>query len=483
MLQDDNSVMPPDMSPEQFRQLGYQVIDMIAAQLGRLQDRSEPARRPVPPVLRDALLDQPLPQEGRDPAELLAEVERDVFPYPLGHINPRFFAWVNSPAAPLSILGELIAAAMNPSTAGGDQSSVYIEHAVLDWMKELLGFPKESGAILVSGGSMASTVGLAVMRFVMTAGRARAGGLQPEESPLVVYTSAEGHSCIQKAVELLGIGSDYLRKVPVDADFRMDVAQLRQMIAADRALGLRPACVAASAGTVNTGAIDPFNAIADICQGEGLWLHVDGAYGGMGILAEQTRGLYDGMERADSLGVDPHKWMYVPVECGCAIVRDRQAMRDTFSAVPPYLRDDRNLPWFSEFGPQQTRGFRALKLWLAMRQVGAAGYRKLISRDIALAQALRGRLAARGDFELCSRGPLSATCFRYTPPGAPDVEALNRALIEIVQQRGVVYLTSTQLDGRFVLRANIINFRTSEADLDVLIDEIVRAGEQAARGL
>ena len=469
-----------EMTPEQFRALGYGVIDQIAAQLERLQNRSEPARRAVPPEVRAELLQEPLPQTGSDPAQLLAYVEQNIFPYPLGHINPRFFAWVNSPAAPIGILGELIAAAMNPSTAGGDQSSVYVEHAVLDWLKEIMGFPRESGAILVSGGSMATTVGLAVMRHVMSAGQDRQEGLQGGGAPLIVYCSSEGHSCIQKAVELLGIGSGNLRRVPVDADFRMDVARLQEMIRADRERGLRPACVAASAGTVNTGAIDPFNAIADVCAREGLWFHVDGAYGGVGILAEQTRGMYDGIERADSLGIDPHKWMYLPVECGCAMVKDRQAMRATFSAVPPYLRDDRNLPWFSEFGPQQTRAFRALKVWLALKHIGVEGYRRLITRDIALARALRERLRARPDFELCSDGPLSATCFRYAPPGTADLEALNQAVIEAVQKRGVVYLTSTRLNGMFVLRANIINFRTSEDDLDVLLDEITRAGQALA---
>jgi glutamate/tyrosine decarboxylase-like PLP-dependent enzyme len=322
---------------------------------------------------------------------------------------------------------------------------------------------------------MASTIGLAVMRHVKTAGGARSRGLWAESAPLVVYCSSEGHSCIQKAVELLGIGNDHLRRVPVDGDFRMDVARLEEMIRADRERGLRPACVAASAGTVNTGAIDPLGDIADVCAREGLWFHVDGAYGGVGILAEQTRGLYDGIERADSLGVDPHKWMYLPVECGCAIVRDRQAMRDTFSAVAPYLRDDRNLPWFSEFGPQQTRAFRALKLWLAIQHIGVDGYRRLITRDIALAQSLRRKIQARPGLELLSAGPLAATCFRCAPAGVSGLDAFNHAVLEAVQQRGVVFLTGTQIQGRFALRANIINFRTCEADLDVLLEEIERA--------
>ncbi|MBZ0302509.1 MAG: amino acid decarboxylase, partial [Anaerolineae bacterium] len=250
--------------------------------------------------------------------------------------------------------------------------------------------------------------------------------------------------------------------------------------AADRAAGLRPVAVAASAGTVNTGAIDPLNEIADLCSAEGLWLHVDGSYGGVGILAEQTQGLYTGIERADSLAMDPHKWLYVPVECGCVLVRDAQAMRDTFSLVPPYLRDDRALPWFAEFGVQQTRGFRALKLWMTIQQIGVSGYAELIRRDIDLARSLQARIRQRSDFELLAAGPLSITCFRYCPPeAAPNqLDELNRALLEVTQQEGQVFLTSTSLREQVALRACIVNFRTTEADLDFLLETLAAAGQR-----
>ncbi|MCL4559117.1 MAG: pyridoxal-dependent decarboxylase [Chloroflexi bacterium] len=467
----------PEMTPEQFRRLGYQAVDLLADHLDRLQKRLEPARRAVPEGLRQQLLEQPLPQNGSEPEELLAYFAENILPYPLGHTNPRFFAWVNSPAAPISVIGELLAAGMNSSVAGGDQAGTYLEHAVLDWLKEIMGFPKESGALLVSGGSLATIVGLAVMRYAHAqSGDLRGRGLQGEDPPMVVYTSAEAHSCVDKAVELLGIGHDSLRKIPVDGDFRMDVGKLQQQIEIDRQSGLHPVCVVASAGTVNTGAVDPLEQIADVCVQEQLWFHVDGAYGGIAVLSEQAREWFRGIERADSLGIDPHKWMYIPIECGCVIVRNRQSMRDAFSAVPPYLRDDRQLPWFSEYGPQQTRGFRALKLWLAMKQVGVEGYRQLISRDIHLAERLREKIKARPDFELISAGPLSVTCFRYAPPGipAPELDAFNRMLLDAVQKVGEVYLTSTILNGVFALRASIINFRTEEADLDFLLDAIER---------
>jgi glutamate/tyrosine decarboxylase-like PLP-dependent enzyme len=364
--------------------------------------------------------------------------------------------------------------------------------------------------VLTSGGSVATLVGLAVMRHVKSRGwkavstngnrvdgaakretadktesaangaTDRTAGVRQDAAPLVVYTSTQGHSCIQKAVELLGLGSDHLRRIATDAEHRFDLDALRRQIAADRAAGLTPACVVASAGTVNTGTIDPLDAIADLCEAEGLWMHVDGAYGAVARLTDTGNTLFRGLERADSLGLDAHKWLYMPVECGCAFVRDRQAMRDTFSVVPPYLRDDTAWPWFSEFTIQQTRGFRALKLWMVIQQVGLDGYRAAIARDIALARTLQDKLRARRDFQIVAAGPLSIVCFRYAPAGVGDeaTDALTRGLLDIVQREGRAFLTSTELDGRPVLRACIVNFRTTEADLDVLLDTIADAGQR-----
>jgi glutamate/tyrosine decarboxylase-like PLP-dependent enzyme len=465
-----------DLSPEQFRALGYRAIDMLAEQLAAAPNAL--CRHTPPQELRRSLMSQPLPEIGQPPEELLELVASQVLPYPMGNASPRFFAWVNSPAAPLGVLAELLAAGMNPSVAGGDHAATYVEHGVLGWLKQLVGYPADSGGILTSGGSMANLTGLAAMRFKQAQGQIRAEGFAGESAPMVVYTSTQGHSCIEKAVELLGIGHDHLRKIAVDADYRMDVAQLRAAITADRNAGMRPVCVAASAGTVNTGAIDPLDAIADLCVEEGLWFHVDGAYGAVGVLAQQTAGLYRGMERADSLAIDPHKWLYMPVECGCAFIKDAQTMRDTFSLIPPYLRDDANLPWFAEFGVQQTRGFRALKLWMVLQQIGAQGYRDLVSHDIALAHALQAKIGAHDDFELIATGPLSVTCFRYAPPGAHDLDALNRRLLDIVQREGHVFITSTQLEGKLALRACIVNFRTREPDLDFLLDILAQAGQR-----
>ncbi len=468
-----------DLTPEAFRELGYRTVDLLVEQLQTLP--TAPVRHPMDGEAREQLMSQPLPMAASDPAALLDSVAEQILPYPMGNVSPRFFGWVNSPPAPLGILADFLAAGLNSSVAGGDHAATYVEHAVLRWLKAMVDYPQTSGAILVSGGSMANLTGLAVMRYCKAQGQMRAQGFYGESVPMVIYTSTQGHSCIEKAVEALGFGHDYLRKIPVDADFRMDIAQLRMQIEADRAAGLRPVCVAASAGTVNTGAIDPLDAIAELCAEYDLWFHVDGAYGGLGILAEQTQGLYDGMARADSLAIDPHKWLYVPVECGCAFVRDVQAMRDTFSLVPPYLRDDKLLPWFSEFGLQQTRSFRALKLWLVIQQIGVQGYRESITHDIELAHLLQAKIKARSAFELIAAGPLSVTCFRYHPGGVNDpgaLNSLNKAILDTVQREGAVFLTSTELYGQTVLRACIVNFRTTPADLDTLLDVISEVGER-----
>jgi len=472
------------LNPEQFRALGYRAIDMIAEQLADLTDG--PTRRPVPLDIRHGLEDQPIPQTGADPFDLLDRVQNEILAYPMGNPSPRFFAWVNSTPTPIGILGDLFAAAMSPSAAGGDQAATYVERAALTWVKDMLGFPQEAQGLFVSGGSKANLTCLAVMRHVMSDGKVRHEGMMAQDAPMIVYTSAHGHSCIEKTVSALGIGSQNLRIIPVDSQYRMDIPKLREAIAADRAAGLHPVCVAASAGTTNTGAIDLLDEIADLCEAEKMWFHIDGAYGGFGILAEQTEGLYKGMNRADSIAVDPHKWLYIPVECGCAIVRHADAMRATFSLVPAYLQEDRAEPWFSEYGLQQTRGFRALKVWLSIQHYGLDGYRKMITQDINTAYDLRRKLFTRSDFEVVTAGPLSVTCFRYVPAGVTEdmLDDLQRQIVAWTNASARAFITSTMIDGKVVVRACHVNFRTTSEDLDVLLDPLTEAGQlvlEAAR--
>jgi glutamate/tyrosine decarboxylase-like PLP-dependent enzyme len=428
-----------------------------------------------------------LPAAGRPLADLLSDVRDRVLPYPMGNGHPRFFGWVNSPPSPAGVLVAPLAAAMNPSCAGGEHAGVLLERTAVRWLAELVGFPHRPGAgLLTSGASMATVIALATarQRTARRQGRdVRETGLY-EHRPLAVYMSAEGHSCLRKAAELLGLGGQYVRTVPVDGTFRMDTSALRRLITADREAGVRPLFVAASAGTVNTGAVDPLEEIAEVTREHGLWFHVDGAYGALGILAEaeEAHRPYAGMELADSLALDPHKWLGVPVDAGCVLFRDPAGHRDTFSLVPPYLRDDGSdeLGWFSEYGPEQTRPFRALRVWATIAHLGRDGIVRLVQHTTRLARELSAMVEACDDFELLAPAITSIVAFRYRPTALdPDTaEMLNQAIPGAVQQRGHAFLTGTQLSGAAALRACILHPDTTEADLTVLLEEIRTAARQ-----
>ena len=377
---------------DEFRTLGHQAIDLVADYLATIRER--PVYQPMPQHHRDELLDLPLPEEGEDAAALLDRFASTILPYPMGNGHPRFFGWVNSPPDPAGVIAELLAAAFDVSSAGGDHAAIYLERAVIRWLAELVSYPLDGGmGLLVSGGSTASLTAIATARHAAAARDGwndRDNGLHQTDAPLVMYLSTEGHTTMVKAAELLGIGNRHVRWVPIDDDRRMDADALRRMIGEDRAAGMRPFLVAASAGTVSTGAVDPFDAIADVCEAEGAWFHVDGAYGAVGILDPRLASRFSGMERADSLALDPHKWLSVPVECGCVLIRDGAMMRDTFSLVPEYLRTEENrgiggLTWFAEYGFQQTRGFRALKVWMTLAASGRKGLSATIQRHNDLA--------------------------------------------------------------------------------------------------
>lgn len=484
---------PPALAldPEEFRRLGYRAVDLALEHLQGMRER--PVFRPMAPEEREALLARTLPEAGARPDAIFEQVQADVLPHPMGNGHPRFFGWVNSPPAPVGVLAELLAAAMDPSCAGGDHAAIYLERCAVRWLMELLGFPTEgSMGLLVSGGSMASLTGLAAARHWATAvdgWSVREEGLQGGRPPLTLYLSEEGHSCVRKAAELLGIGSAHARLVPVDGAYRMDAEALRAIVRADREAGRRPFCVATSAGTVNTGAIDPLDELADFCDEEGLWLHVDGAYGAAGVLDPAVAPRYRGLERARSVALDPHKWLNVPVECGCVLVRDGQLLRDAFSLVPPYLRTEEGkgfggLPWFSEYGFQQSRGFRALKLWMTLQHAGRDGIAAHVARHNALARHLAALLDAAGDFERLAPVELSIVCFRYVPEvlrgDEERLNALNKAIMEAVQSEGETFVTSAVLRGTYALRACILHYATTREDVEALVEVVRRVGARLA---
>ncbi len=473
-------------NPDEIRRIGHLVVDLIADHLSTLAD--EPVFRPVPADLADRLVATPAPVDGATPDEILREFRETVEPYPFGNGHPRFWGWVNSPPAVMGVFADALAAAMNPSCAGGNHAAIYLEREVMHWFQEMLGFPASSMGLLVSGGSMATLTALGVARHVKSGIDVRAAGLRGAPRPFRFYQSPEGHSCARKAIELLGFGSDAVRIVPTD-EYRMDPIALDRAIAEDVDAGMRPIAVVATAGTVNTGAIDPIAAIADVCARHNVWLHVDAAYGGPAILTDEYHTALAEVARADSVALDPHKWMFVPVEAGFVLVRDGDAMRSAYSLVPPYIRSlgssnaVMGLPWFSEYGFQQTRGFRALKVWMTIKQFGLAGHGRAVAENIALARYLAERVRESHDLELLASG-LSVVCFRYVTSGTSQTadasDSLNRRLLEQLQLGGETFLTSTEIGGRFVLRACIVNYHSTRNDVDRMLDAIHHLGSQLA---
>ncbi|MFJ1757807.1 pyridoxal phosphate-dependent decarboxylase family protein [Kitasatospora sp. NPDC088134] len=472
---------------DDFRAAARAAADLVADYFDALPDR--PVWQPMDPAARSALLDLELPEQGTDFAALLKTVEERVMPHPMGNGNPRFFGWVNSAPQPAGVLAALAASAMNPSSAGGDHADVHLERAVVRWIAELVGFPHPAGGgLLTSGTSMATIVCLAAARN--RAARAagwdvRADGLAGMP-PLVGYVTGEAHSCVRKAAELLGLGSRHLRVVPTDADGHLVVDGLRRAVAEDRAAGLLPFLVVASAGTVGTGAVDPFEPIADLAAAEGLWFHVDGAYGAFGVLDAEIRHRYAGMDRADSLALDPHKWLGVPVDCGCALVRDAEELRGTFSLVPSYLRDDAagDLGWFSEYGTEQTRPFRSLKVWASIAHRGRAGVARDVAHCAGQARRLGEQVRADAELELLAPVETSIVAFRYRPAGVDEdtVQRINAQLPVAVQLRGKVFVTGAVYHGTEMLRACLLNAATTDADLRLLLDEVKSAGAELLAG-
>jgi glutamate/tyrosine decarboxylase-like PLP-dependent enzyme len=384
------------------------------------------------------------------------------------------------------VLGEFIAAVQGSNLGGGNHAAALMDGQVVDWCKEMLGFPATASGTLVSGGSMANLIGLTVARNVKAGVDVRELGVAAIGKPLRFYGSDQVHSCHRKALEALGLGNRALRRVPSDSGFRMDISALRAAIAEDRAAGFMPACIIGTAGTVNTGAIDDLQALADVAAQEGLWFHVDGCIGALIAIAPRNAHRVVGLERADSIALDPHKWLHAPFEAGCALVRDASAHRASFAVTPEYLESaPRGLAsgeWLYEFGLQTTRGFKALKIWMALKEHGVGKFGRLIDQNIAQAAYLTELIGAEPRLELVAPTTINIVCFRHRGAGLAG-EALKAFNVEIMlrlQEEGIAALSDTTVHGEHCLRVAIANHRTRRADLDLLVAEVIRLGEIVA---
>jgi glutamate/tyrosine decarboxylase-like PLP-dependent enzyme len=477
-----------DLESEQIRQLGYMAADAVAEQRAGLTSR---------PVFGKvgagaAAFDEPPPEEGQPIEKTLAFAREHILPFPMGNSHQRFYGFINATADPVGIAADYLAASMNPNCWGGDHAAIHVEHRVMRWLAEFLGYPETAEGILVSGGSMANFTALAAARRAMTPGNVREDGLAGEGRPrLTVYASDQVHHCVDKAVDLLGIGTNQLRKIPTDERFRLRMDLLAEAVAADRRTGFTPAIVVGTAGTVNTGAIDPLEEIADFCARESLWFHVDGAYGAMARLSRKLAPLFAGMERADSIAADPHKWLYVPYEAGATLVREKGRLSNAFRKFPEYLASDPESPfpgpaWFAERGVELSRSFKALKVWMGLKTHGRSGYARAIENDVALARFLAEEVDRREDFERLAESVLSIANFRYRPKdrnlSEEDLHRINRRIVNRLVGDGSFFLAPTTLKGRTALRVCIVNFRTREEDLTALLDEATRIGRELLGG-
>jgi len=478
---------PLAMSAGKFREIGHQLVDLVAERLAGVPD--SPLTRSESPAQVRAVIgaERPLPVEGEDAGSLLTEAAGQLFDHSLFNGHPRFLGYITSSPAPIGMFGDFLAAAVNQNVGAWSLSplATEIECQAIRWMAEMIGFPQTAGGLFVSGGNMANFVGVLAARAAAAGWNVRAEGMG--RGSLVLYGSAETHTWIQKAADLFGFGTDAIRWIPADAQQRMDVAALRRAIEADRRAGLQPFLVVGTAGSVSTGAIDPLDEIAVVCREQSLWFHVDGCYGAVAAGVPGVPDSLRALSLADSIAVDPHKWLYAPVEAGCVLVRDGETLRRAFSYHPAYYHFDEQVVNFFELGPQNSRGFRALKVWLALRQVGRDGYRRMIADDILLAEHLYERVSRHPEFEPVTQS-LSITTFRYVPPdlrpsaGGDDTEAyldrLNRELLVAVERSGDAFLSSAVVNGRFALRACVVNFHTSLGDIEALLPLVSRLGRE-----
>jgi glutamate/tyrosine decarboxylase-like PLP-dependent enzyme len=478
----EQSLDPEDW--ERLRELGHRAFDDAIEYLKTVRDR--PVWQPLPQASHD-LFSQPVPIEPSPRESVYEEVRDHVLPYPTGNIHPRFWSWVGGTGTPTQLVADLVISTMNAGGLGFDEvASTHVEIQLLDWLKTLLGYPADSSGLLVSGGSMANLVGLAVARTHTAPYDVRDIGVDVATHPrLIYYASAETHSCIRKAIELMGLGSESLHTIPVRDDFTIDIDELHDAIASDRTQGHQPACIIANVGTVNTGAVDPINVLVDLALQENMWVHADAAFGAFAKLSNSSASLVDGLERVDSLAFDLHKWLYVQYDCGGVLVRAQETHKNTFSVIPAYIRNfDRGLASgpinFSEYGVQLSRSFKALRAWMGLKTEGAARYGQQIEQNIQQARYLTSLIDSAPELELMAPTAMNIVNFRFVSKqiAEEDLDDTNAEILMRLQERGIAAPSSTELGGRFSIRVAICNHRSRRSDFEALVAAVKDIGQE-----
>ncbi len=464
------------LSPEEMRSLGYRVVDLLVDHFAGKEDAPigrSPGREELEGLLREEL-----PEEGQDPQEVLDQVEADILPNTMRVDHPRFFGFVPGPNNFVSVLADTLAAGFNvfSGTWISGAAAAQTELVVVDWLRELCGLPETAGGLFTSGGSMASVTGLAAARHAV---------LDDEVEGAVAYCSDQTHTSVDRALRLLGFGPDQLRRLPHDEAYRLDPEVLAEAVRTDRAAGRRPFCVIANAGTTNTGAVDPLLRLADVADEHDLWLHVDGAYGAAAVICERGRERLSGVDRADSLTLDPHKWLFQPFEIGGVLVRDQQHLRRAFQIQAEYLEDaigEFDEVNYSDYGIQLTRSFRALKLWMTLKVFGRRAVATAVARGFDRADQAEALLRSWDGWEVVTPSQMGILTYRYAPDAlsADQADALTRRLPKALRDEGTAMVTKTTLEGRPALRLCPINPRTSADDVRQTLTVLDRLAESLA---
>jgi aromatic-L-amino-acid decarboxylase len=470
--------MSKDLDPDNWDATREQAHRMLDDMLDHIQTiREQPVWQPMPQETR-AEFRAPLPQDGQKLEDIHAEFLSSILPYGSGNTHPRFMGWVQGAGTVPGMLAEMLAAGLNANLGGRNHAGIEVERQLTGWVREMFGFPEDASGIFVTGTSMANFMAVLVARTKVMGTGVRRSGLGKAGSRLRGYTSVAAHGCVKRAFEYAGLGADALREVSVDAAHRMDVAELRARIRRDRMAGLEPFMVTASAGTVDVGAIDDLSAIAELCAEEKLWFHVDGAYGALGVLSREIAPRLAGISLADSIAFDFHKWGQVPYDAGFLLVRDGKLHMNTFAAPAAYLRrDTRGLsagsPWPCDFGPDLSRGFRALKTWFTLKTFGSEKLGAMMDESCAMARYLEMRVGQEAELELAAPAQLNIVCFHYR-----GGEALNGEIVADMQEAGIAAPSTTMLDGKSAIRACFINHRTTVADVEALVQATLAFGRK-----
>ena len=484
-----NRESPIEISKEEFKKIGYQLIDDIADFIDNI-DEKKVTTGESPAEVEKIIGNSSLPENGIFPGELLARASALLFNHSLLNGHPKFLGYITSSAAPLGALADMLASAVNPNVGANILSPVAteIEKQTVKWLAEFIGVSPNYGGILVSGGNMANFTAFLAARTAKAPKSLKEDGISAAEKKLVVYCSKTTHTWIEKAAVLFGLGSKSIRWIQTDFTNKMDNGILEQTIKDDLKKDLEPIMVIGTAGDVSTGVVDNLKAISAICKKYKLWFHVDGAYGMPAAAIPELKMMFEGMDEADSIALDPHKWLYSPLEAGCTLVKDPNHLIETYSSHPLYYNfsnDEAQTHNYYEYGFQNSRGFKALKVWLALQHVGRSGYIKMIREDVRLSTLLFNKAKSHPELEAITQN-LSITTLRYVPAGYRNdkeksndyLNTLNEALLNALQQGGEIFLSNALVDDKYCLRGCIVNFRTAERDIDEIIKIIVKEGRK-----